>query len=465
MPDLESSLDVVKGVVGISGTDMAEAAGLAADAAAWFGDRGRAVVLVDAAVEHPVLGKALYEDRDEGLVDAVLFGVSGAAVLRRTLAAGVSVITAGSHPLSVDSVFETVEFARTLRGLAEDALVLVIVPPSHVPQTLRLLDAAVCVAGSSAELAALASLTGDVRTIGVLVSEGRELDVDVADSVDAGESVGLEGSGERVEDPVLVLPTRDQPGIEEGTEAPGMDPTLEGLELRDDESETAPEGNESAQDSSTLIGSPSGRSRRRSQHVAITVAVLVIVGIATILWWFVDGERRFASRLDGPVRTAQERVLPDRGTEISEDGALSPGEPSGDVPADEGAAGADQGPGGAEEGVAGAEEGAAGADDSAVRPAREPLDGDAVIRGPGGRYRIMISSHRHEGAAVFEAGQLIEQGVAVEVVGAEVEDRGTWFRVVVSGGYPTVTSAREVLDTIKVLGYEGAWIERVADNK
>ncbi|MCK4410090.1 MAG: hypothetical protein KAW67_08395, partial [Candidatus Eisenbacteria sp.] len=38
MPELERELAVGKGVVGISGTDMAEAAGLASDAAAWLGD-------------------------------------------------------------------------------------------------------------------------------------------------------------------------------------------------------------------------------------------------------------------------------------------------------------------------------------------------------------------------------------------------------------------------------------------
>ena len=120
MPDLERLLDVVNGVVGISGTDMSEAAGLAAHAAAWLGDRGRTVVLVDATVESPVLGKALDEDRDEGLVDAVLFGVSRAGIVRRTLAPGVSVVTAGSYPLSVDHVFEADAFSRVLRALAED---------------------------------------------------------------------------------------------------------------------------------------------------------------------------------------------------------------------------------------------------------------------------------------------------------------------------------------------------------
>ncbi|MCK4915997.1 MAG: hypothetical protein KAS89_07490, partial [Candidatus Eisenbacteria sp.] len=169
MPDLERSLDLVKGVVGISGTDMSEAAGLAADAAAWLGDRGRMLVLVDASVESPVLGKALDEDPDEGLVDAVLFGVSRAAIVRRTLAPGVSVVTAGSHPLSVDKVFEADAFTKILRALADDALVLVLVPPVHLTKALGALDAVVCIGGTGADIASLASCTDGMRTTGILV--------------------------------------------------------------------------------------------------------------------------------------------------------------------------------------------------------------------------------------------------------------------------------------------------------
>jgi hypothetical protein len=109
--------------------------------------------------------------------------------------------------------------------------------------------------------------------------------------------------------------------------------------------------------------------------------------------------------------------------------------------------------------------GSAGLDESDVPAARESPDGGTVISGPGGRYRIMVSSHRHEGAAVFEARQLIERGVGAEVVATKVKDRGIWFRVVVSGGYPMLSAAREDLDTVRNLGYEGAWIERAADNE
>jgi hypothetical protein len=73
----------------------------------------------------------------------------------------------------------------------------------------------------------------------------------------------------------------------------------------------------------------------------------------------------------------------------------------------------------------------------------------------------MVSSHKYESAAALEARELTELGVDVEVVAAEVAERGTWYRVLISGGYPTLASARTVLDTIKTFGYEGAWVERV----
>jgi hypothetical protein len=91
---------------------------------------------------------------------------------------------------------------------------------------------------------------------------------------------------------------------------------------------------------------------------------------------------------------------------------------------------------------------------------RRGASGETAISGPGGPYRIMVSSHKHEAAARLEAGELAGIGIDVEVVAAEVPDRGTWYRLLVTGGYPTLARARTVLDTIKTFGYEGAWIER-----
>lgn len=472
MPDLERLLDVVKGVVGISGTDMSEAAGLAAHAAAWLGDRGRTVVLVDATVESPVLGKALDEDRDEGLVDAVLFGVSRAAIVRRTLAPGVSVVTAGSHPLSVDHVFEADAFSKMLRALAEDALVLVLVPPVHVTKALGALDGVVCVAGTGADIASLASCTGGVRTTGILVLEQSE----AADAQEPGEAADAQEPGEAAERPPLVLPMREDSAAFTKWEAAPREATTGRPELGRHETEAGREDIGGAEHTPVVLGSSLPRRRMAPNHLAAMAALLVIVALATLLWWFVDGERRFTSRLDDPNRRAQERVVEGRDSEPVEDGPAPLGDMgeagTTELTTDrEGTAAGGETPSAGEitsEGereAPGEEIGSAGLDESDVPAVRESPDGGTVISGSGGRYRIMVSSHRHEGAAVFEAGQLIERGVGAEVVETEVADRGIWFRVVVSGGYPMLSAAREDLDTIKTLGYEGAWIERAADNE
>ena len=481
MPELERLLDVVKGVIGICGTDMSEAAGLAAHAAAWLGDRGRTVVLVDATVENPVLGKALDEDRDEGLVDAVLFGVSRAAVVRRTLAPGVSVVTAGSHPLSVDEVFEADAFSKILRALAEDALVLALVPPVHVTKTLSALDAVVCVAGTGADVASLASCTGDVRTMGILVVEpGEAAHVEepgeAAHVEEPGEAAHVEEPGEAAERPPLVLPTRDDSAGFKKWEAAAREATTGRPERGRQETEPRRDDSGGAERTPVVLGASLPRRRMAPSHLAAGAALLVVVAIATLLWWFVDGERRLNSWLDDSSWREHERVVEGRDSEPVEDSPARPGDMdeagTTELTTDrEGtAAGGEDASGGettseGEREAPGEEIASARLDESDVHAVRESPDGGTVITGPGGRYRIMVSSHRHEGAAVFEAGQLIEGGVGAEVVATEVKDRGTWFRVVVSGGYPMLSAAREDLDTVKSLGYEGAWIERAADNE
>ncbi|MCK4409988.1 MAG: SPOR domain-containing protein, partial [Candidatus Eisenbacteria sp.] len=253
--------------------------------------------------------------------------------------------------------------------------------------------------------------------------------------------------------------------------------TLEGSELDGQENDAGPEDTEGPERRPVPLGGSSGRRWRSSDHLASTVAVLVIVVIAAFLWWFVDGERRFSSRGGGSVRTEHEGVVEDRETELQDDRLMPLGgmdeAATTELSADREVAAADgEEPSGGGTTPAGQREASgeeisagAGADDSSFRPAHERLDADTVISGPGGPYHIMISSHRYEGAAVFEAGQLIERGVAAEVMATKVEGRGIWFRVVVSGGYPALSRARENLDTIKFLGYEGAWIEHVADNE
>ncbi len=562
MPDLERSLDMVNGVVGISGTDMSEAAGLAADAAAWLGDRGRMLVLVDATVESPVLGKALDEDRDEGLVDAVLFGVSRAAIVRRTLAPGVSVVTVGSHPLSVDKVFEADAFTKMLRALAEDALVLVLVPPVHLTKALGALDAVVCVGGTGADIASLASCTGGMRTIGILLlaqSEAADAEEppelahaeepaelahaeepaelahaeepaelphaeEPAELADAEEPAELphpeepaelphpeepaepahaeepaelphaeepaelphpeepaelphaEEPRKAAERPPLLLSTSKASAVSAKVVAPARESTTAGRKRGRRGTEARRDDTGGAEHTPVVLGASLRRRRMTPNHLAATAVLVVIVAIAALLWWFIDGEDRTNSWLDELSRRQHERVVEGRDSEPVEDSPAPPGETGESGTTEEttdreGMAAGGEAPSAGEITPEGEREppaeeiGSAGLDDSDVRAVRQSPDGGTVIRGPGGRYRIMISSHRHEGAAVFEAGQLIERGVGAEVVATEVENRGVWFRVVVSGGYPMLSAAREGLDTIKRLGYEGAWIERAADNE
>ncbi len=463
MPDLERELAVVKGVVGIFGIDMSEAAGFAADAAAWLGDRGRTVVLVDAVVESPVLGKALAEDRDEGLVDAVLFGVSDEAIVRRTLAPGVSVVTTGSHPLSVDSVFEADAFSKLLRGLAEDALVLVLLPPVHVSKTLGTLDALICIAATEADLASLAACAAGVRTTGILVRE--QSDTPDAEEPDEAEELAP-----------VVRTTRADVVLSADRKTPARESTMKHPKRGGHETEVGAAETGGAEYRPVMLGGSERRRKRATNRRAVTAALLAIVAIGTLLWWFADGERRITARLDDASRRRHERVAEGQTSEPVGDVQAGPGDmleagTTGENTDREDTAGGGGDPlageitSDVELEAPGEEIGSAGLEGSDLDATLESPDGDTVIRGPGGLYRIMVSSHRHEGAAIVEAEQLIERGVGAEVMATDVKDRGTWFRVVVTGGYPRLSAAREVLDTIKTLGYEGAWIERAADNE
>jgi len=174
MPAVDRTIGVVSGVVAFSGPDMSETAEVAAQAAAWLGDRGRTIVLVDASVERPLLGKPLPEDGDEGLVDAVLFGVSPPAVVRRTLSPGVSVVITGSYPLSVDAVFDGGKLPTVLGRLAEDALVFLLVPPGNLSSVSGALDAAVCIAEGAVDIESVAVSVSGVRVVGILVLDEGE---------------------------------------------------------------------------------------------------------------------------------------------------------------------------------------------------------------------------------------------------------------------------------------------------
>jgi hypothetical protein len=184
---------------------------------------------------------------------------------------------------------------------------------------------------------------------------------------------------------------------------------------------------------------------------AALVVVVLIVG-AALIWWLTDGQRRFGAAGDGPTRSEPSFVADGEGREEAVQRTVQPGELEGQTGTEPVA------PAGESEARL-EEEAGEGPVTNDAAPLLRP-SGEMLISGPGGPYRVMVSSHKHEAAAALEADELAGVGVEAEVAPAEIEGRGIWYRVLVSGGYPSLTRARTVLDTIKSFGYEGAWIER-----
>jgi hypothetical protein len=423
MPSLEEAIGFRTGTVAFSGADMVETAALAAEAAAWLGDRGIDVVLVDASVERPLVRKPLPDDGDEGLVDAVLFGVTHARVTRRTLTPGVTVVTAGSYPLSVDSVFEGEGLGRLLSELSDERLVVLLVAPVHLAKVRGALSAVVCVGKAPADLGSVSACSADVRSIGLMVRPPQPAVTQTIPEEPVTASQEAEQVDVEPEPPAAVIEAQRAPTAEVATPR-----------------------------------TPPARTARRTAGPVLVVSTLVVL---VAVWWFVDGRTRFGTaERAGPTSVTQ--MPAERRDAAADRAAEESGEPRGEV--------ADHERGEVEAGgtgTVGAEEAAqegSGAPEPASDTARETPEVTGEIRGPGGRYVVLISSHYRESLARAEAAELEARGVATEVVAADLGERGTWYRVAVSGGYPSLSGARSVLDTIKSFGYEGAWVERAPLN-
>jgi hypothetical protein len=52
------------------------------------------------------------------------------------------------------------------------------------------------------------------------------------------------------------------------------------------------------------------------------------------------------------------------------------------------------------------------------------------------------------------------RGFAGEVIPVDLGDGSIWNRVVVTGGFPSLESARVAVEALKRLGYDGAWVHR-----
>lgn len=442
--------------IGITAADTLMAAKIACDLAAWVAGGRRRVVVVDCSVECPAIAKPVRGDRHEGLVDVVAYGVSVSLGVKRTLAAGVSLMTSGSHPLSAEEVFTSERFPATLRDLSESgALVFLVVGPQEIAYTLPFLDAVLAVGRSVDEL----------RSLGRLLEEhspDRELGRVAVLLSGANEEEAMDSEKEK---------QKRGPGKESEPAAPhrNAEPTKEGRAVS--ASETRPEA------PVTRGWRAQRRPRGRGGRAVGTIAAAVVIVVAVIAFFALRGGRtatetgraaqeaavRVAELIES--RKADGEPLPE-GTEHR---AVPSGRTEGSAPvtAGEETRRAAQEPAEAPHAREGdelhPEEGEAPpAPARASAPTPPRLEGfQGPLFGPGGAYRVFASSHYHESAARADVSTLSARGVQAEAVEADLGERGIWHRVSVVGGFPSTTAAHEIVEILNRLGYAGAWIERV----
>ncbi|MBD3348700.1 MAG: hypothetical protein GF400_05850, partial [Candidatus Eisenbacteria bacterium] len=128
-----------RSLLGVVSSDPRLAASVASAYASWAGDRGYETLLVDGSLESPSIDKPLLEDGDEGLVDALRFGVSPESVARRTLARGVRVVTAGSLPVSIEKTLDPAAVRSFVEALGPD-IAFIVLPDHLLPSVGGALD-------------------------------------------------------------------------------------------------------------------------------------------------------------------------------------------------------------------------------------------------------------------------------------------------------------------------------------
>ncbi|MBN2564109.1 MAG: SPOR domain-containing protein, partial [Candidatus Eisenbacteria bacterium] len=366
-------------------------------------------------------------------------------VARRTLATGVRVVTAGSQPLSVDSVFESTRLASLLAEFSADGPAFLVIPPERMRDVAGVAEVVVAAAGSDRQLRQLLESLpeeGGLKRIGVILSDrSTESGVSTAPVIVAEPGTPTEEPGTRAAGPVEA----------------GAPPAATFAQIRDERPAAVSPEPVTPRRASVRAGGV--RRTGPATRTGAWIAVAAVVAAAAVYWAVVVAPERTTT-----PRVA-EQVTPRR-------------------PFDEGdqTAGRDERPADARDpgDISGPNADSEKPERISTREPEQPstretervMPGgttrgqepagtvDVPVAGVGGPYRIIVSSHKHRADAEVERGQLASAGLATEIIPAEIPERGTWYRILVAGGYPSWTRATEVLDTIRNLGYEGAWIER-----
>ncbi len=451
MPDIEEGLLKCRGsVVGVSGKDTLVTASIASTVAAWVGGRGRQVTLIDASLETPVIAKALLDDGDEGIVDAVLFGVSTSIVARRTLATNVTLVTPGSMPMSTSRVLGTDAFRVVLDKLARDgALVLVVLPQESLGRALWFLDAVVAIGRTAEEISSVED---------AIAHSVRQEEVDVVRLL-----VSLPGVASSEERRILIDETHaaeDYPAPTGASDTVASTEAASGHVASDEVSsghvasdEAAPADTDSGV-TSALASAPEPaetqvtRDRgRRNRWIAPVIVVLVVASLGTAWRYGVFENREAATPADSDRHPT--RVTPAASDLSDSEGERQPAEPVRE------ATQSDAGK---------AESGPAASRTSGGLHVSQPGGDEALSGWPPatvGLYVVFTSSHRYETAAHYDMEALLALSLPAVIVAVELDESGVWYRVAVDAGFETVSEASDLLETVRELGYEGAWVRRL----
>ena len=472
---LDRAIDASPGtIVGLVSETATEAATLACELASWSGASGRAVVVVDGSVETPVVDKALSEHGDEGLVDAVLFGVSPSVAARPTLTSGVRVLTTGSHPLAVESVFARDEMMRVLRGLAADT-VLVILPRAYLRFAGGFLDVLVAIARDADGLVEMAREGGDAgigRGVGVLLCDTQDLaEAPTTAPAEAAAPAPAEEEPVAAQLEGIGAPGWEAGRAESGASAAGAKPAPRRNEFIPPErldspflAEPRPEAAEAAVERR--------QSRLKFGFIGWFAIAAIVIVVALIVFDMTLRPKRLAWRGAGTTDVREHPAVVEDAVEADDDASTpsdevaAAGEPL-DAAGDMGENGWEGREAAVPEGGVTKEEGESSVDvmDAVwIEDGATTSERHAALSGSGGQYVILLSSHRLRSAAEWDVSQAEARGMAARTMEVELPESGTWYRVALAGAHPTLASARAALDMVKELGYEGAWLVRKTQN-
>jgi len=451
--DLETALRPAPGrIIAFTGDDLFGAALVASGLAAWVADRGTRVTLVDASLVAPVVAKPLREDGDEGLVDALSYGVSVESVTRRTLASGVSIVTAGSYPLDPEELIRSRALRTILEGLADDKTsVFLIVPPQAVTAIRGTFDVAAVVADDAAGLRA---------TLGALRSAGEHMPSSIV-----GVLFGSAVADPRADSIITPTPPDRAPVGEVASGPAGGEAVEQPVELEETERERAAEPPSGAAEAmprqEPIVAVAVAPAPRRGRGRAVGIWIVAIVLAASVwyvsrLWWKTEGIP------ETPVAVAERGAEPRETPEHEAAGPGAQAEPEAAAQERrEGTeiAGVGEPPDRSRQAVmeADATDASRPPDVSSAGLALTPADlppGD-----PAAPYRIYLSSHRLPSEAERELARSLGRGLGAAITKTELEASGTWYRLELAAGYRRLATARDALDMLRTFGYEGAWIE------